>query len=429
MQQWKIDDAILVKMEKSGDSTAREIADVIRKRNGFALINNISDLLQPREEETVLAKYGFVNPLVKYEKVDEATIQKMLDSNDSNAQMAARQIRQRGGITAISRTNMPSFEEGIVEQYKKKTELEDVLVKRISSQLATLIKTTSKSLSLSFQTARSSTDIKQSNISEYITSQIDTLKQLNQKAQSAQKAQKGAQQAAENALSDAGRAWAKAKKAAELSAGLFKKKKAIVALQVSNVEIGKALNELAEAQLRAMDAQCQLALVQQSIIQYQEKVTEVSQILLKLGAFSIAQNRSTVRELEMRLKGASEAEIGDLAKQELQAVYIQLKQQLDLVERMDSLEKKLGEMMTSDKEVSQIALKLGTINAAQTRGVVHELEMKLQGASKEEIGDPTKQELQTLFIQLKQQLDLFERVDRIEDKLREMNAPREENDN
>ena len=178
------------------------------------------------------------------------------------------------------------------------------------------------------------------NIPSFIDGQINAIKRLNNNAARARQTQELAEYSARHALQEAESARERAKQAAELSAGFGKKKAAIEALQQTVVSMSDALNETTQAQEDAMEAQIQLSEVQQSIIEYQEKVTEVSQVLVQMGALSIAQNRAVVRELELRLKGASEEELGDLAQQELKAVFTQLKQQLDLIERIDRMEEK-----------------------------------------------------------------------------------------
>ncbi len=76
--------------------------------------------------------------------------------------------------------------------------------------------------------------------------------------------------------------------------------------------------------------------------EYQEKLGEVTKYLFFLGESNIVANRTVVREIEMRLKGASEAEISSLAKQELINVVKQLKDQEDMAKNKKTLCKKLS---------------------------------------------------------------------------------------
>lgn len=221
-------------------------------------------------------------------------------------------------------------------------------------------------------------------IPDFITGQMDAIKRLNQNAARARQTQERAEDSAQYALREAESARERAKQAAELSAGIGKKKAAIEALQQTVVSMSDALNETTQAQEDAMEAQIQLSEVQQSIIEYQEKVTEVSQYLFQMGALSIAQNRAVVRELELRLRGASEEELGDLAQQELKAVFLQLKQQLDLIERIDRLEEKHRELRSKYDELSKTAAVVSSLTTSHTSLIqrVYQLELSHKDASK-----------------------------------------------
>jgi len=114
---------------------------------------------------------------------------------------------------------------------------------------------------------------------------------------------------------------------AQVSAGWFRKKEAIELLQT-------ATQGLAEAQISAAEAQ-------KISFKYQTKLTEITKFLFGLGVSNIAMNRSVVRELELKLKGASDEEISDLAKQELRNVIMQLKAQEDIMNKQSELSKKV----------------------------------------------------------------------------------------
>ena len=113
------------------------------------------------------------------------------------------------------------------------------------------------------------------------------------------------------------------KYAKEKSAGFFKKKEAIESLQNAAVD-------LADAQISAAEAQ-------EVSFEYQQKLGEITKYLFGLGVTNIAANRSVVRELEMRLKGASEEELDEFARQELLGVVKQLKAQEDIMKKQSEL--------------------------------------------------------------------------------------------
>lgn len=121
---------------------------------------------------------------------------------------------------------------------------------------------------------------------------------------------------------------AEAKKKAEtaqVKMGLFdySKKEAINLLQSASKGLAEGLMTVTEAQKVSFE--------------YQTKLTEITKFLFGLGVSNLAMNRSVVRELELKLKGASEEEISDLARQELKNVIIQLKAQEDIMSKQVAL--------------------------------------------------------------------------------------------
>lgn len=131
---------------------------------------------------------------------------------------------------------------------------------------------------------------------------------------------------------------------AQVSAGWFQKKNAIELLQ-------DAAQGLAKAQISLADAQ-------KISFEYQTKLTEITKFLFGLGISNIAMNRSVVRELELKLKGASDEEISDLARQELKNVILQLKAQEDMMQKQEFLTGKVkeqaGQLKDIDKQLDDI---------------------------------------------------------------------------
>lgn len=111
------------------------------------------------------------------------------------------------------------------------------------------------------------------------------------------------------------------------SAGLFHKKEAIESLQEATVD-------LADAQIAAAQAQ-------EVSFEYQQKIAEITKYLFALGVSNIAMNRCVVRELELKLKGASEEELDELARQEICAVVKQLKAQEDIMKKQEDMGQKV----------------------------------------------------------------------------------------
>lgn len=134
------------------------------------------------------------------------------------------------------------------------------------------------------------------------------------------------------ALEAAGRAEQRARAAHDLSAGrgFFKdkKKEAIEGLQEAGVELAEAVQLGTQAQKLSFELQTRLA--------------EITKYLFTLGVGNIAANRVVVRELEMRLRGASEEELSELARQEVMSVIRQLKEQEDLLRKQEQMREALS---------------------------------------------------------------------------------------
>lgn len=118
-----------------------------------------------------------------------------------------------------------------------------------------------------------------------------------------------------------------AKSAKDKSAGLFHKKEAIESLQAATAD-------LADAQISTTQAL-------EVSFEYQQKITEITKYLFALGVTNIAMNRSVVRELELKLNGASKEELDDFARQEVLNVVKQLKAQEDLMKKQNDLTEKV----------------------------------------------------------------------------------------
>lgn len=156
-------------------------------------------------------------------------------------------------------------------------------------------------------------DIDEKRIPELIQGQIGKLNELDA--------------GVKEALDAAGKAEAHANAARDLSAGrgLFKdkKKEAIEGLQEAGVELAGAVQLGTRAHKLSFELQKRLA--------------EVTKYLFTLGVKNITANRVVVRELEMRLRGASEEELSELARQEMMSVIRQLKEQEDLLRKQEQM--------------------------------------------------------------------------------------------
>lgn len=151
--------------------------------------------------------------------------------------------------------------------------------------------------------------ISEADLPVIISGQVTKLNELDKSIKKAMKKAENAVDSAESAKSQ--------------SAGLFKKKAAIEELQSAGVDLADAVMSGAEAQKISFE--------------FQRKLAEITKYLFGLGVSNIASNRSVVRELELRLKGASKEKLTVLAKQELMLVVKQLKDQEDILVRQEKM--------------------------------------------------------------------------------------------
>ena len=133
----------------------------------------------------------------------------------------------------------------------------------------------------------------------------------------------------------------------EKKTGVFKNKTAIESLQETTLS-------LADAQIIAAEAQ-------EKSFEYQKKLAAITKYLFGLGVSNIAANRIVVKELEMRLKNASEDEIDSLAREEIKNLVRELKMQEDIMqkqsllnERIRELDEKMTLYLSKDEEDSYI---------------------------------------------------------------------------
>lgn len=167
--------------------------------------------------------------------------------------------------------------------------------------------------------------LKDEDLPAIITDQITKLNLLDKSVQQAKIAAANAKDSAETARSK--------------STGWFRKKAAIEELQSAGIDLAEAVQYGAEAQELSFE--------------FQTKLAEITKYLFGLGASNIASNRSIVRQLELKLNGASKHELTELAKQELQGVIKQLKDQEDILKKQDFLSKyvKSHDNMLNDQTI------------------------------------------------------------------------------
>ena len=256
--------------------------------------------------------------------------------------------------------------------------------------------------------ALNTSGVDQSQLPAIVSEQFKSLKRLEEHVQQS------------SDLAD--KAKEQAKRAKNQSAGLFKKKAAIEELQDAAVD-------LAEAQISAADAQ-------KISFEYQTKLTEITKYLFGLGVSNIAMNRSVVRELELRLKGASDDEISDLAKQELKNVILQLKAQEDVLKKQefltDQVKKQSGEIKSIGKQLDAMGDTDDEQNDKITRNAkkldAHEKELSRQHKKDDEHDQKIAEHEETLSEQHKKDEEHDRKIAEHEETLSEQHKKDEEHD-
>lgn len=209
---------------------------------------------------------------------------------------------------------------------------------------------------------------------ELIQEQIGKLKELDESVKTAiANAEKAADKASEVSKKSAGWSWSGEKK-----------KVAIEELQQSGLDLAQALQSGALAQKISFELQTRLA--------------EVTKYLFTLGVSNIAANRAVVRELELRLHGASEEEISELARQELTSVIRQLKEQEDLLRKQEKTNEELKE---HEQKIRYLLNQTNNLNNER-----HDLKDKT-----ESLAFDSKQQQQMILTLQQQTLELQNRVE------------------
>lgn len=148
-----------------------------------------------------------------------------------------------------------------------------------------------------------------------------------------------------NAVSRADEAKKLADEASQKNAGwsLFgsDKKEAIEALQSAAISQANALSDSVDAN--------------KELFNNQKKMSEALRYLFGLGVANMAANRTVVRELELKLKNASQEELSELARQEITNVILQLRAQEDMQYKLENHDRILREHKGGiDKILSEI---------------------------------------------------------------------------
>ena len=125
------------------------------------------------------------------------------------------------------------------------------------------------------------------------------------------------------------------------------KKEAIEALQSAAISQANALSDSVDAN--------------KELFNNQKKMSEALRYLFGLGVANMAANRTVVRELELKLKNASQEELSELARQEITNVILQLRAQEDMQYKLENHDRILRKHKVDIDKI------LGMINSFEER--------------------------------------------------------------
>lgn len=163
------------------------------------------------------------------------------------------------------------------------------------------------------------------------------------------------------------------------SVGWFgSRRRAINNAQEDIENIANAQVEMAETQIAMADAQKSLAEAQATFFEFQKQLAKITATMIQFSTANIATSRFIVRELEMRLSGASKGELTELARKELENVVYQIKAQQDIMSKQDQLAETVLEIAQAD-EVRDRA-----IQAQDAKDAEHDMRLASQEQSSRE---------------------------------------------
>jgi myosin heavy subunit len=186
----------------------------------------------------------------------------------------------------------------------------------IINNVISLVPKTSKEIAQIEDVEISIGDIDINELPSIINGQIGKYKELEKSIDVSLKKAKEAEERAESAQGQ--------------SAGFWNRRNAIEAGQEATVGNAEAIMALANSQKISLE--------------FQTKLAEISKFLLMLGLNNIALNRTTIRQLELKLEGASKEELSELVKSEIKNVIQELKARQDLIEKHNRLDEKTKEL-------------------------------------------------------------------------------------
>ena len=159
-------------------------------------------------------------------------------------------------------------------------------------------------------------EIKEEQYGAVISQQVNKIKEIEDKIKSAKTAAETAKKNAKNLNVE--------------KKGFLKKRFATKSEIEKTQEITKEMGAAIE----------NVALAQDELFKYQQKITEATKFLYALGARSLAANRRVMDQVLMEIEGLSDEETAAAVEEELNKVLDELREQQDILKKQEELENK-----------------------------------------------------------------------------------------
>lgn len=151
-------------------------------------------------------------------------------------------------------------------------------------------------------------------------------------------------------------------------------------------------------------------------------VNDLTKIDNKLKQSETKAQKATASAKIAQSKSAGISLLGQKKKEAIEALQVAVSDQADAL--YDSIEANREQFENQKQMIQSIQylFGLGVANMAANRSVVRELEMKLRNASKEELSELAKKEIEGVIMQLRAQEDMWNRIEKHDSILREHKA-------
>ena len=116
----------------------------------------------------------------------------------------------------------------------------------------------------------------------------------------------------------------------------------------------KAIESLQDAMVGMSKAQIDQSDAMKAMLEYQRAISKAMRFILALGIGNLSANRAVYKSVEMQMRGASEEELGEMARQELKNTLAQLKSQQDILEQQERTKNVVNRHQKSIQDINKL---------------------------------------------------------------------------